>query len=77
MAQKFLCELFLRDLLRNKMKKVIDQYKEVETSFNTIKKATRITQTNEFIYEFIRKEQKYGELLESIEKAEQKIQLQK
>ena len=55
------------------MKKIIDTYKEVEMAYNTIKKATRIVDSNEFIDEFIRKEQKYGDLLESIEKAEKKI----
>jgi uncharacterized protein YPO0396 len=77
LLKKLHCELMLRGLLRCKMKKMIEQYSEVETCFNAVRKATRVISTNEFIDQFVRKEQRYGELLESIQRAEEKIESEK
>lgn len=53
---KWKCETVLKELLRTKMRKTIEKYHEVETSFSTIKKSTNIKTTNEFINEFLQKE---------------------
>lgn len=42
----------------------------MEGCFNAVRKATHVVSTNQFIDQFIHKEQRYGELLDSIQKAE-------
>jgi uncharacterized protein YydD (DUF2326 family) len=60
-------------MLRDKMNKLMERYREVETSYNTIRKETRVQSIKEFIDDYLNKEQRYGDLLESINKAEQRI----
>ena len=41
--------------MRFKMKRTIERFKEVESAFNEIKKATRISTTHELINEYLKK----------------------
>ena len=59
------------------MKKLIDQYKEVQTAYNTIKKQTRINSVHNFIDDYLSRQQRYGQLLESIAKAEVQTEKEK
>lgn len=56
------------------MNNLMEEYKDVQNAFNTIKKETRIANVTEFIEDYLKKEQRYGQLLESIGKAEKRIE---
>jgi hypothetical protein len=45
--------VFLRKMLRNKMSSLIEQYKDIEYAFNTIKKETKIVNVGEFIEDYL------------------------
>lgn len=55
------------------MNKLMEEFKEVEDAFNNIKKETKISSASEFIEDYLSKEQRYGNMLNSIGKAEKKI----
>jgi hypothetical protein len=69
--------MFVKEMLRTKMRKIINEYKDVELAFEAVRKATKIQTTTDFINEFLNKEYKYGQLLGSIEKAEERINVEK
>lgn len=68
---------FLKHLLNSRMKSLMTRYSQVNDSFITIKQNTSIKTTDEFLKNFIMKEQIYGELLDSIARAEEKINMLK
>lgn len=46
---KWKCEVFLKEMLRSKMKRIIDKYHEVQLAFSAVKKSTNVKTTTQFI----------------------------
>lgn len=72
-----LSQKFLKEMLKNKMNGLMNKYEEVNFAFTAIKQSTSVKTTEEFIHHYLYKDEIYGQLLESIAKAEEKIEVLK
>jgi hypothetical protein len=57
------------------MEKLMKTYKEVSNSFNQIKAYTSIKDVDEFVYNYMNKNQIYNELSEKISELEPKLEI--
>lgn len=58
--------IFLKNVLKSKMERLMGQFGAVELSFHKMKQATSIKDCNDFIEKFLGREETYGMLLDSI-----------
>lgn len=69
-----LAQKCLKEMLKSKMNSLMNKYEEVNLAFTAIKQSTSVKTTEEFIHHYLHKDEIYGHLLESIAKAEEKIE---
>lgn len=58
--------IFLKKFLKNKMERLIEDNKVVESAYHKIRSSTDISDSKELITRFLNREKDYGTLLDSI-----------